>query len=200
MRTKNQALMEKIRAFAEEHILKTGASPSTSDIAEALGIARSTAYKYLSAMDNMGKISYRGGVIETGRTRLCESRTSRAAIVGSIPCGTPEEEEEAVEAYVALPDAIFGTGDFYILRASGDSMQGAGIDSGDLVVIERCSCAREGEIVVALVEGENTLKRYYVDREAGKIRLHAENPRYADIMASECEIQGVARHIIKAVV
>lgn len=200
MRTKNQELMENIRLFAENYILKTGASPSTTVIANKFGIARGTAYKYLAEMGKKGEISYTGGVIETGRTRLCETGASRAAIVGSIPCGTPEEEEAAVEAYVALPDAIFGTGDFYILRASGDSMQGAGIDSGDLVVIERCNSAREGDIVVALVSGENTLKRYYIDREAGKVRLHAENPRYPDILAAECEIQGVARHIIKAVV
>lgn len=73
-----------------------------------------------------------------------------APLVGSIYFGSPEEEEENVEEYVSLPVSLFGKGDFYILRAKGDSMVDAGIAEGDLLVIERNCPASEGDIVVAL--------------------------------------------------
>ena len=197
MRSKNPELMEKIRTFAENYVLENGICPSTTQVGEAFGISRGTAYKYMAAMDGAGGVSYRGGVFESGATRLRKGGTARAALVGSIPCGTPEEEPEEVEAYLNLPTAIFGEGDFYILRASGDSMIKAGIETGDLVVIEKTSQAREGDIVVALVGNENTLKRYFVDRERGCVVLHPENDAMEDICVRSCVIQGVARNVIK---
>lgn len=199
MREKNAVLMERIRAFAEDYILTRGESPSTTVIAEELGIARGTAYKYLVAMRERGLIGYEDGAITTAATGKARRGVCRAAIVGSIPCGPPEEEEENVEAYVTLPSAIFGSGEFFILRASGDSMIGAGIEDGDLVVIRRCREAREGDIVAALVGNESTLKRYFIDRERGCVVLHPENPALEDICVPGCEVQGVARHVIKRI-
>ena len=120
------------------------------------------------------------------------------AIVGSVPYGSPEYEEENVEEYVSLPTAIFGKGDFFILRASGDSMIEAGIDDGDLVVIRKQVFADDGDIIVALVDNQNTLKRLYHDNKNKKIILHPENKRLKDIVVDECAIQGVACHVIKA--
>ena len=197
MRTKDLELMEKIKAFAEDYVLGTGSSPSTTKIAEAVGISRGTAYKYLVEMAGRGMIGYCGGAISTAATEKLAGATARAAIVGSIPCGTPEEESESVEAYVSLPAEIFGTGSFYILRADGDSMTEAGIDTGDLVVIERTDQAKEGDIVVALVGNENTLKRLLFDRATGKVILHPENKLLSDIIVDGCVIQGVARSVIK---
>lgn len=73
----------------------------------------------------------------------------------------------------------------------------AGIAPGDLVLIRKQSEARNGEIVVALVGNENTLKRFYVDKENNRIRLHPENKTMKDIIVPECEIQGVAVKVIK---
>ncbi|MGE9860934.1 LexA family protein, partial [Lachnospiraceae bacterium SGI.256] len=84
-----------------------------------------------------------------------------------------------------------------ILRASGQSMIEAGIDDGDLVVVKKQVEAKEGDIVVALVDNQNTLKRYFRDDENKKIILHPENKKMKDIIVDECCIQGVARHIIK---
>ena len=135
--------------------------------------------------------------VERGLDPL-NTKHSQAAIVGSIPCGSPQYEEEHIEAYVSLPESIFGSGEFYILRASGNSMIEAGIDDGDLVVIKKQKTANEGDIVVALVDNQNTLKRYYIDRKKRCVRLHPENSSMKDIYVKECIIQGVAHHVIKA--
>lgn len=199
MRSKNPELMDKILKYAEEYYLDYGSSPTTATVAKALDIGKSTVYRYLVAMNEKGVIEYDGGDIQTSVTRKVNKDTSQTAIVGSIPCGTPEYEEEHIEGYVSLPTAIFGKGEFYILRASGESMIDAGIDDGDLVVIRKKQKANNGDIVVALVDNQNTLKRFYRDEENKRIILHPENKKFRDIYTEECTIQGVACHIIKEI-
>lgn len=198
MRTKSIELMNQICKFAESFILDNNRSPSTTEIADEFGIARGTAYRYLVEMDERKLIEYDGHSIRTEVTQKFKTKHSQAAIVGSIPCGSPQYEEEHIEAYVSLPESIFGSGEFYILRASGNSMIEAGIDDGDLVVIKKQKTANEGDIVVALVDNQNTLKRYYIDRKKRCVRLHPENSSMKDIYVKECIIQGVAHHVIKA--
>lgn len=198
MRSKSPELMNQICKYAEQYYLQNGHSPSTTKIAEAVGISRGTAYKYLVEMDDRGMIKYDGKEIQTPVTKKVNKDNSQTAIVGSIPCGTPEYEEENVEEYVSLPNAIFGKGDFFILRASGNSMIETGIDDGDLVVIRKQVSAEEGDIVVALVDNQNTLKRFYRDEENKKIILHPENKKMKDIVVDECYIQGVACQVIKS--
>jgi len=122
-----------------------------------------------------------------------------AALVGAIPCGAPEVQEAMVEEYIPLPVSIFGDGDFYILRASGDSMVDAGINNQDLIIIQKTETANIGDIVVALTdEHSNTLKRLEYDEDRDRYYLHPENPSYDDIYVEHLQIQGVARHVIKA--
>jgi len=199
MRSKSPELMNQIRRFAEQFYIDEGRSPSTSEIANGVGIARGTAYKYLVAMNEKGIISYNGREISTCLTEKIESTHSKAPICGSIPCGSPTEEIENIETIVSLPTAIFGTGELYILVASGDSMIGAGIENGDLVVINKQAVADEGDIVVALIDNESTLKRFYKDDENQCVILRAENKKYKDIIRPSCIIQGVAQHVIKRV-
>lgn len=92
--------------------------------------------------------------------------------MGSVPSGSPQYEEENIEEYISLPTAIFGRGDFFIFRASASFMIGAGIDDGDLVVIRKRVYADEGDIVVALVDNQNTLKRFYRDEDSAEIYLN----------------------------
>lgn len=198
MRSKSPELMKEICEYAEQYYLQNGQSPSTTKIAEAVGVSRGTAYKYLVAMNDNGMIEYDGQDIQTPVTKKLNKDTSQTAIVGSVPCGSPQYEEENIEEYISLPTAIFGKGEFFILRASGDSMIEAGIDDGDLVVIRKQVYADEGDIVVALVDNQNTLKRFYRDEENQKIILHPENKRLKDIVVDECFIQGVACHVIKS--
>ena len=198
MRSKNPELMNRICEYVERCVMRRGESPSTADIGEALGISRATAYRYLVEMDARGIISYDGGTVSTEKTVKMSPEIVMTPVVGSVPCGTPQYEEENIEEYIALPTAVFGNDDFFALRASGDSMIDAGIDDGDLVVVRKRKEAAEGDIVVALVNGQSTLKRFFRDKETGRVILHPENSRMKDIVPDECYIQGVACHIIKA--
>ena len=199
MRRKDPELMERIHDFVESFYFDNGRSPSTTEIGDAVGIARGTAYKYLVAMDERGLISYEDGNASTDRMRSLTTDVNPAASVsGFVPCGTPQTIEASVEEYVLLPVSIFGGGELFIVRASHDSMIEAGIGDGDLVVVRKQETARDGDIVVALVNNENTLKRYYRDDELHCIRLHPENSEMEDILVyGDCFIQGVAQQVIK---
>lgn len=189
--------MNHIIEFAEQYYLENSSSPSVRVIADEFEIGVSTAYRYLLEMDERGLISYDGKRISNARIEKLSSNSGviRAAVVGSIACGIPNLAEENIEEYVSLPRSMFGNGEFFILRANGESMIDAGIETGDLVVIRKQSCAEDGQIVVALVEDETTLKRLY--RENGKVRLHPENRDMEDIIVDDCIIQGVAVKVIK---
>lgn len=148
MRSKSPELMSEIKKYIEDYYLQNRQSPSTTKIAEAVGIARGTSYKYLVEMAQKNMIEYDGQEIRTNVTRKYSGEQTQTPIVGSIPCGSPQYEEENIEEYVSLPTAIFGKGDFFILRASGQSMIEAGIDDGDLVVVKKQVEANEGDTVV----------------------------------------------------
>ncbi len=197
MRRRNVELMNRIIEFAEQYYLENSSSPSVRTIADRFGIGVSTAYRYLLEMDERGLITYDGKRISNDRIEKLNSNSGviRAAVVGSIACGIPNLAEENVEEYVSLPRSMFGDGEFFILRANGESMIDAGIETGDLVVIRKQACAEDGQIVVALVEDEATLKRLY--RDKGKVRLHPENRAMDDIIVDDCTIQGVAVKVIK---
>lgn len=199
MRSKDPELMNRIKAHIEDCYEASGGTPSVQEIATAMGIAKTTAYRYLVDMAEQHMISYKSGVISTEKIRKLSPEVHRAALVGSIPCGEPDEREALVEEYIPLPVSVFGSGDFYVLRASGDSMIDAEINSGDLVVIEKQQTANIGDIVVALTDDRlNTLKRLCFDEERNCYYLHPENAAYEDIYVQSLSIQGVARHIIKA--
>lgn len=199
MRSKDPELMNRIKAHIEDCYEASGSAPSVQEIATAMGIAKTTAYRYLVDMAEQHMISYKSGVISTEKIRKLSPEVNRAALVGSIPCGEPDEREALVEEYIPLPVSVFGSGDFYVLRASGDSMIDAEISSGDLVVIEKQQTANIGDIVVALTDDRlNTLKRLCYDEERNCYYLHPENEAYEDIYVQSLSIQGVARHIIKA--
>lgn len=193
MRHKSTELMGTIKAFVEDYYKKYRHSPSTTQIADAVGIARGTAYKYLLAMSDNGMIRYDGQQISTDQTEKVQTEFTSVALLGTVSCGVPTLEEEYIEEYVSM----FGKGTFFLLRAKGESMIEAGISPGDLVLVRKQSEAKDGDIVVVLVANENTLKRYFVDKENQKIRLHPENKTMKDIIVSDCKIQGVAVKVIK---
>ena len=198
MRQKNPKYMKEIEAFVDDFYSKHHKTPSCREIAENTTLQRSAVQKYLTAMNDQGMIKYDGRTIHTRRMQSYAPDTTSVGVIGTIACGPLSMEEEAVEQYVDLPTSLFGSGDFFILHASGDSMTGAGIDNGDLVLIRKQEEAHSGDIVVAYVEGEgNTLKRF---KKYGRtVFLHPENPKYTDIPMKNCKIQGVAVWIFKQV-
>lgn len=194
MRSKDPEIMKGIVDFVEAYHLDYNSSPSLRVIADGVGIGSTTVYRYLMEMNERGMICYDGKTIRNEKIDKSQRGTIRAAVIGRIACGIPNLAEQHVEGYVNLPESLFGQGNFYILRASGCSMTEAGIDDGDLVVIREQNTAEDGQIVVALVDDEATLKRFF--HEGDRIRLHPENPRMKDIFVTDCRIQGVAVKVI----
>lgn len=137
--------------------------------------------------------------IVTKRNSISAAETNGVPVLGAVSCGIPKFAEENIEEYVKLPVALFGRGDFFLLRASGNSMIEAGIDDGDMVLVKRQDFAQPGQIVVALMEEEATLKRYYPEPHENRIRLHPENSELEDIIVSSCIIQGIASMVFKKV-
>ncbi len=199
MRSKSTELMLQIKSYIENYFERYAATPTVREIAKSMHIATSSAYRYLVAMSERDMIAYENGIISTPKIEMMSPEVNPAAIVGSIPCGTPDEREALVEEYLPLSVSVFGNGSFYVLRASGDSMTDAGIDDGDLIVIKEQSTANIGDIVVAPTdEDKNTLKRLRYDSEKQSYYLHPENKALEDIYVDDLRVQGVATHVIKA--
>lgn len=200
MRSKNPELMKKIREFVDQYYRETRTAPSTQTVGDAVGVTKQTAFRYLREMSGQGMLEYDGGIKSSPQMAKCKTGYFSVPVVGSIRCGDPETEEEQVEEYVSLPESIFGKGKFYLVRARGDSMIDAGIDEGDLVLIELCHEANEGDLVVALdPEGENTLKRYAGKDKDDYVLAYMNEAQYPGkaLRVKSFIVQGVARHVIK---
>ena len=152
MRSKSEELMLRIREYIEGYFERYSSTPTVREIAGAMKIAVSSAHRYLVAMAEKDMVFYENGTLSTPKIRRMNPAVSPAAIVGSIPCGSPEEKEAQVEEYLPLSVSFFGKGEFYALRASGNSMEDAQIDDGDLVIIRKQQIAEIGDIVVASAE------------------------------------------------
>ena len=202
MKTRSKTKMEEIIRYVEQYYMTCAVSPSTTKIAEKIGVSRGTAYKYLVEMAERGLIGYDGKTIMTSRMKHMNTDRLNVPLVGTIRCGSPEEEHEEINEYVSLPASLFGYGDYFILCAKGDSMNLAGIDEGDYVVVERRTEAKAGDIVAVLDEDNcSTLKRLGYDSIRGRYYLKAEssNPVNKNLYPREIVIQGIARNIIKKI-
>ena len=197
MRTKDTILMENILVEIDRYYFVYGRAPSTRELAEKVSMSHNTVARYLRDMNDRGMVEYCEGRIVTQKMTKSRLDSVSVPLLGSISCGVPLTAEENVESYLRLPTEIIGQGEFFFLRANGDSMIEAGIDDGDLVLIRKATEANDGDIVVALVDNENTLKRIHFDRENHLVILHPENSEMQDIIVKECVIQGVAVKIIK---
>ena len=204
MRSKSTELMGQISNYIGDYYRQHHSTPTTREIASAVGLSPAAGYKYLVEMDKRGMLSYENGEItDLPKINKTPAGYFSAPLVGSIRCGDPETEEAEVEMYVSLPEAIFGKGEFYLLRAVGDSMEDEDICEGDLVLIRKQPDCEVGDIVVALDENsENTLKVYGgIDKRTKKVILkYANEAVYPGkrILVNELTVQGVARHVIKA--
>ena len=180
MRRKDPELMQRISDYIGDYYRQNHSTPTTREISSAMGLAPATGYKYLVEMNKQGLLSYENGEItDLPKIKKTETGYFSAPLVGSIRCGDPETEEEQVEMYVSLPVALFGKGEFYLLRAVGDSMVDAGITEGDLILIK---------IYGGIDKKSNKVILKYANEKAypGKV-----------ILVNELVIQGVAKHVIK---
>ena len=202
MRKKDPGLMNRILNYVSKYYLQHDATPSTREIADAMDVAKGTAYKYLVAMDENQMLTYRDGQIDTSSLKKLQADREEVSALGKIACGDLVHEEEHLLFRTSLPTAVFGKGPFYILYAKGDSMEDAGIEEGDILVIQKNAEPKIGDIIVALDEcQENTLKRYGgIDERLKKVRLEYRNRAvYGDkvILVNELICQGVLSHVIK---
>lgn len=197
MRTLDKDKIIKIEEYVNAFSHKNGYAPFLEDISSGTGIPLTTVHRYIKHMENIGMLEHdrRRGIRTIDMIDECEMVS--VPIFGMVSCGTPKFAEENIEEYVKLPVTLFGSGDYFLLRANGNSMIDAGIDNGDLVLIRQQNYADEGQIVVALGEDEATLKRWYPEPENRRIRLHPENSEMEDIYMESCVVQGVAVKVIK---
>lgn len=195
MKIINESKLNQVLDFIKDFQIREGRSPSFRQIAKAVSFpSLETAQRYVKILhdrnlierDNIGKI-----VIPT---KLEAGKTITASLVGQVACGTPILAEENIEKTVQLPTVIFGNRRSMLLRAKGDSMIGAGINDGDIIVAEICNQADNGQIVVALIDDSATVKTFYKKKD--HIILHPENPKYQDIITKDVVIQGIVRHVI----
>ena len=198
MRTMNQEKLEKLYTFINQFTRNNnGYPPSLSEIMEYMSMSKSTAYRYILELEKRGIISYRGkNTLETKLQRKMRSEFKRIPIIGQIICGSPDEQEEHISGYLTIPEEWID-GECFLLRAYGDSMVDIGIEKDDLILVKKAEVAKDGDVVVALTENGNTLKRLFW--ENGKPRLHAENKKNKtkDIYPNTLIIQGIALKVIK---
>jgi len=196
MRTKDKNTLTEIKQFINDYCDQNGRGPSVGDVAKRCGVGKATAQRYLCELKRRGDIGQSMFGYES--LTLSDNRATQSVpILGSVPCGPLTQVEEYIEGYVRLPETFIGKGKFYLLKAAGNSMIGAGINDGDLVLVKIQNTAEVGEIVVALVDNEVTLKRLAFDHENEVYYLHPENKRMRDIYPENIEIQGIAVKVIK---
>ncbi len=203
MRSKDPGTLDAILKFVSRYYQENHSAPTINEISAGVGAPRSTTHRYLQELSERRLLEYHRGISSAPESAKTKTSYISAPLVGSIQCGSPEIEEEYVEEYVSLPVCMFGHGDFYVLRAKGDSMVDAGITEGDFLVIERNCPAEPGDIVVALdADNQNTLKRYagYDEAEGCYILAYENAERYPDqvIRVKSFQVQGVARHVVKS--
>ena len=202
MRSKNTTYYSTILNFVNKYFDNSGRAPSTREIEGGTGISRPTVQRYLREMSERGEIEYDGhrGII-TDYMRGAAEGTSPVLMGNSIPCGMLNEVCDADLETIRMPTALIGNGEFFLLRARGNSMINAGIDDGDLVLIKRCESVREGRIAAFLYDGaETTLKRFKTGKDA--IYLIPENDEMEPIVISgrnreRLIIQGEAIMVMK---
>lgn len=191
MRTLNPNTLERVENYITEYQKKNGKSPSYRQIMHGVGMSSlNLVQRYVLALEREGRIERtRIGNISVP-PKLKPSGVAIAPLVGSIACGQPVDAVENIEESFALPRSIFGNGDLFMLRTFGDSMIDIGIKKDDLVVIRKQNTAEDGEIVVAMINGETTLKRIF--RRNGKVILHPENKEMKDIVVQKQSFGGSA--------
>lgn len=196
MRIIDEATLDRVAEYNIEYQKAHGVSPSYRIIMHALRLGSlATVQRYLKVLERRGKIERtRIGTIDP-LPQLHTGKTTATPLLGRIACGEPTAEVEHIEESFALPQDLFGTGKLFMLHAHGDSMIDAGINDGDLLVIREQNYADDGDIIVALVNGNNTLKRLI--HEGNKPYLHPENSSMKDIPVENLDIQGVLVSCIK---
>lgn len=192
--------------FIRAQIHRRGFPPSVREIGEAVGLSSSsTVHSHLSALEHKGFIRRDPAkpraleVLDYRDTERGVDVTNVRAVplVGRVAAGAPLLAAENIEETISLPTEIAEEGTSFILRVTGDSMIDAGILDGDYVVVTQQQTATNGDVVVAMVDEEATVKRYF--RETDRIRLQPENAALEPIYARDVTILGKVTGLFRRV-
>lgn len=195
---KQQAVLK----YIEKYQLKHGSSPTLREMREHFQVnSDNSILKHLKALEEKGYINKddtpRGiKILESVKRRL-ESETIKLPLLGYVPAGGPVLTEEYIDSWFDVgPDIAKKVEGYFLLKVRGDSMIDAGIYEGDIVVVDSKKIPTNEDIVVALVDNQNTVKRYIA--KEGKVFLKAENPEYENIYPEhELAIQGVVTALLR---
>jgi repressor LexA len=185
---RQREIFDFIRSYLKAH----GYPPTVREIGKAVGLhSSSTVHAHLSKLESLGVLKR-----DPTKPRAMEVLVSKAKravrsglpLVGTVAAGSPILAEENIEEYLQVPDVIGGEDGDYILTVRGESMKDAGILDGDFVVVRQAEDARNGEIVVAMIDGEATVKRFF--REKDHIKLQPENKSMKPIKTRDAQLLG----------
>lgn len=189
------AKQQEILNFIKDQILEKGYPPAVREICEAVHLkSTSSVHSHLETLEKNGYI--RRDPTKPRAIEICDEnfqmiRTEMVnlPVVGNVAAGQPILAEENIESYFPVPAEFIPNGEpSFILKVRGDSMINKGIQSGDQIFVQSCSSARNGDMVVALIEDSATVKTFY--REKGHIRLQPENDTMDPIIVNDCQILG----------
>lgn len=124
---------------------------------------------------------------------------SKLFLKGNAACGEPNIGDIENDQYYPMLESLLSSGEHFVVKANGDSMIGAGISDGDYLVVKATPVAEDGQIIIALIDNEITIKRFFKDNKRKMIKLHPENRDYSDKYYSEIDVQGIVVNIIKKV-
>ena len=186
---KQKKVYQYIKSYTEEH----GYPPSVREICTAVGLkSTSTVHGHISRLKKKGLLK-RDPAKPRAIEILDEDNEARqkamtVPIIGKVTAGQPILAYENVEEYIPLPASFVRDEHSFVLKVSGESMINAGIYEGDFVVVRQQNYADDGDIVVALIEEEATVKRFFLDGK--KVRLQPENPTMAPIIVDDAKVLG----------
>ena len=186
---------QKIYDFLKERS-QYGVPPSVREICAATGLkSTSTVHAHLKALEHLGYISRDAGLNRAIRVEGAAELTPQVPILGKVTAGLPILAVEEIQGYLPVSADLQRDRELFALTVRGESMINAGILDGDYVVVERVSTANNGEIVVALLEDEATVKRFF--REKGCVRLQPENDDFEPIYTKEASILGKVVSVVR---
>lgn len=185
---------QEILDFIKSEILKKGYPPAVRDICEAVHLkSTSSVHSHLETLEKNGYIRRdptkpRAIEIIDDQFNLTRRETVNVPMIGTVAAGQPILAQEHIEGYFPIPADYMPKGECFMLKVKGDSMVNAGIFSGDYIMVLQQNTAKNGDMVVALVEDSATVKTFY--REEGHIRLQPENDSMDPIIVNEVQILG----------
>ena len=188
-------MQQKIYDYIAACIREQGYPPSVREIGEAVGLkSPSTVHFHLKHLEEAGVIEKGAGKGRAIALTTPEVPEDRVPIVGNVAAGSPILAEECIEDYLTF-DTGGRSGEYFALRVRGESMLNAGILPGDLVIVHRQATCSNGEIVVAMIEDEATVKRF--SRQNGHVWLLPENKAYSPIDGTYAQILGKVAAVVR---